>query len=55
MHALSSKTGEKQGAHTLHLPCGVAITLLGFTGHIQYTDELRKERMCGVCMTSILR
>ena len=27
MYGLSSKTGKKQGAHTLHQPYGVAITL----------------------------
>ena len=31
MHGLSSETGEKQGAHILHQPCGVAITLFRFT------------------------
>ena len=31
MHGLSSETGKKQEAHTIQQPCGVAITLFGFT------------------------
>ena len=50
MHGHSSKAGEKQGAHTLHQPCGVTITLFGFTDHTtsKYIDQLRKESMWGV-------
>ena len=40
MHGLSSKTDEKQGAHTLHQSCGVAITMFGLTDHTtsEYID-----------------
>ena len=31
MHGLLSKTDKNQGAHTKQQPCGVAITLFGFT------------------------
>ena len=52
---VSSKTGERQGAHTLQQPCGVAITLFGFTDHTTSKYTAREGVLSYLGYTGICR
>ena len=60
MHGLSSKTDEKQGAHTLHQSCGVAITLFGFTDFLisgqdlKWTLQAKMKKKIQLCLSAMI-